>query len=133
LINAERAREAHVRHAVALGLGLLLVAQGAIAAAAPAREDSTPEEVTYGAGSVLGTLVYSPLKVSFCALGAIASGVTLPFAGRRTAERVVGTSCRGTWVISPNVLKGRERVEFLGALPTRPTTAGQPHRTAAKQ
>jgi hypothetical protein len=122
-----------VRHLVALGLGLLLVGQVAIGAAAPVEEDSTPAQVTYGAGSVLGTLVYSPFKASFCALGAIASGVTFPFVGKRTAEQVVGTSCRGTWVISPSVLKGHERVEFLGSMAARQTTSGQSHRTAAKQ
>jgi len=109
---------------MALGLGLLFIAQSSIGWAAPAGE-STPEQATYGAGSVLGTLVYSPFKMSFCILGAIASGVTYPVAGAKTAEKVVGTSCRGTWVISPNVLRGRERVEFLGNLSTPETASKQ--------
>ncbi len=103
-----------MRHFVALGLGLLLVGQSTIGWAAAASEESTPRQAAYGAGSVLGTLVYSPFKASFCILGAIGSGVVLPF-GVKRAERVVGTSCRGTWVITPNVLKGHERVEFIGS------------------
>jgi len=102
---------------MALGLGLSLVAQSSIGWAAPAREESTPEQATYGAGSVLGTLVYSPFKMSFCILGAIASGVTYPVAGAKTAEKVVGTSCRGTWVISPNVLRGVSGLSFLATCP----------------
>jgi hypothetical protein len=114
-----------VRHMIALGLGLFLIAQTSIGWAATAREESTPEQATYGAGSVLGTLVYSPFKASFCILGAIASGFTYPVAGAKTAEKVVGTSCRGTWVISPNILRGRERVEFLGELSTPETAPKQ--------
>jgi hypothetical protein len=113
-----------VRHMIALGLGLVLVAQSSIGWAATGREESTPEQATYGAGSALGTLVYSPFKASFCILGAIASAFTYPVAGAKTAEKVVGTSCRGTWVISPNILRGRERVEFLGN-PSTPETASK--------
>src|SRR2546430_15069954 len=102
---------------MALALGLLLIAQSSCGWAAPAGE-STPEQATYGAGSVLGTLVYSPFKMGFCILGAIASGVTYPVAGAKRAEQVVRTSCRGTSVISHNVLRGRERVEVLGNLST---------------
>ena len=99
---------------MALGIALVLLGWSTISVAASASEGSTPEQVAYGAGSVLGTLIYSPFKASFCILGALASGFTFPFAGARTAGKVVGTTCRGTWVISPDVLKGREPVEFIG-------------------
>jgi hypothetical protein len=103
-----------MRPIMALGVALVLLGQSAIGVVASAKEGSTPEQVAYGAGSVLGTLIYSPFKASFCILGAIASGFTFPFAGAKTAGKVVGTTCRGTWVISPEVLKGREQVEFIG-------------------
>ncbi len=44
-----------MRHVVALGLGLILIGQNATSWAAPAEEESTPAQVAYGAGSVLGT------------------------------------------------------------------------------
>jgi hypothetical protein len=72
---------------MALGLGLFLVAQSSIGWAAPAREESTPEQATYGAGSVLGTLVYSPFKMSFCILGAIASGGYVPRRGSQDGRK----------------------------------------------
>lgn len=106
-----------MRRIVILGLGVCLLGQSAPSWAAAGAEESTPQQISYGAGSVLGTLVYAPLKASFCVLGAIASGFTLPFAGPKTAGKVVGASCRGTWVISPNVLRGRERVDFIGPTP----------------
>ncbi len=112
----------HMRQMVALVLGFILIGQNATSLAASAEEESTPAQVAYGAGSVLGTLVYSPFKASFCILGAIASGFTFPFGGAETAGKVAGTTCRGTWVINPDVLKGRERVEFIGK-PSRSQTA----------
>lgn len=32
----------------------------------------------------------------------------------RTAGNIAGSTCGGTWVITPDELKGRERVKFLG-------------------
>ena len=112
-----------MRQIVALGLGLILIGQSATSWAAPAEQEGTPAQVAYGAGSFLGTLVYSPFKASFCILGAIASGFSFPFGGAETAGKVVGTGCRGTWVITPDVLKGKERVEFVGTPPTSQTAA----------
>ncbi len=112
-----------MRQILALSLGLILIGQSATTLAAPAEEESTPAQAAYGAGSFLGTLVYSPIKASFCILGAIASGFTFPFGGAETAGKVVGTTCRGTWLITPNVLKGSERVEFVSTPPTSQTAA----------
>ena len=84
-----------------------------------AAADSTAEQVTYGAGSVLGTAVYAPFKATFCILGGITSGFTFPFAGADTAGKVATAGCGGTWVITPGVLKGQDHVKFVGgqALP----------------
>lgn len=92
-----------------LGLGLL-------AASVPtaARAESTPQQVAYGVGSVVGTLVYAPLKTGFCIVGAVTGGLTLPFGGPRTAEQVATAGCAGTWAITPDVLKGREPIRFVG-------------------
>jgi len=93
---------------VVLGLGL--VASGTV----PALADSAAQDVAYGTGSVFTTLVYAPVKASFCILGGITSGFTLPFAGPQTAERVATRVCGGTWAITPDTLKGREPVRFVG-------------------
>jgi hypothetical protein len=58
-------------------------------------------------------LVYSPIKASFCILGGITSAFTA-IASPPTAAKVAGASCRGTWGITPDVLKGREQVKFVG-------------------
>lgn len=91
-----------------LGVGIL-----GLLAAVPAHADTT-QDVTYGTGSVLGTILYAPFKTSFCVVGAVTSGLTLPFGGTQTAGRVATAACGGTWAITPDVLKGRERVQFVG-------------------
>lgn len=91
------------------GIGLILAT-----AIVPAHGESTSQDVAYGTGSVLTTLVYAPMKASFCILGGIRSGFTLPFAGPQTAGQVASTACGGTWAITPAALKGKERVRFVG-------------------
>jgi hypothetical protein len=94
---------------------LVLALTVAIAAVpAPARAESTAQEVAYGVGSATSTLVYAPVKASFCILGAVTSGLTLPFGGPRTAGKVASTACGGTWVVTPAALRGREPVRFMG-------------------
>ena len=99
-----------MRTMLSVVLGLGLVASSTV----PALADSAAQDVAYGTGSVFTTLVYAPVKASFCILGGITSGFTLPFAGPQTAERVATRACGGTWAITPDALKGREPVRFVG-------------------
>jgi len=59
-------------------------------------------------------MIYFPLKAAFCIGGGVVSSFTLVFAGRDSADKVAGTACRGTWVITPDVVKGKEPVKFAG-------------------
>ena len=63
---------------ISTSITLVLALTVAIAAApAPARAESTAQEAAYGVGSATTTLVYAPVKASFCILGAVTSGVHL--------------------------------------------------------
>lgn len=77
------------------------------------------KQVAYGAGSVFGTLVYAPVKTSFCILGAVGSGFTY-IVDSKTASKVARGSCGGTWVITPGVVAGKETVHFVGDTSPRP-------------
>jgi len=103
-----------MKKVVALLIGLSLATETAAGWAQPRSNESGAQEVAYGAGSVLGTLVYAPVKASFCILGAVTSGFAFPIAGPRTAGEIAGATCKGTWVLTPATLKGRERVKFVG-------------------
>jgi hypothetical protein len=49
---------------------------------------------------------------------------TLPFGGRTTAGKVAAAACGGTWAITPDVLKGRESLRFVGG-DARPTVSAR--------
>ena len=104
---------------------VVMVALGLLALTSPswagsASEESTLGQVGTGVGSVVGSAVYFPFKAAFCILGGIGSGVTLLAAGPESANKVASASCRGTWVITPDVVKGKESVHFVGEAPRSP-------------
>src|SRR5258706_16465097 len=101
------------------GIGLVLATS-----VSQAQADSTGQDVAYGTGSVLTTLVYAPVKASFCILGGITSGFTLPFAGPDTAGKVATTACGGGPGDHPHRSQ-RQGNARLFARPTRPQTLGR--------
>ena len=103
-----------MRHVTALGLALLLLGHSTASWAGSEAQESTLSQIGTGVGSALGTVIYFPFKTVFCIGGGIVSGLTLIFAGRDSADKVAGTACRGTWVITPDVVKGKEPVKFAG-------------------
>ena len=100
---------------IAIGvLGVLLLGSAAPSWAQTGRGESTGAQVGYGFGSFLGSAVYFPFKASFCILGGVGGGFAGVLAGPQAAGKTVSATCRGTWVISPDVVRGRERVQFVG-------------------
>jgi len=92
---------------------VLFVSTAILAVPAEAAE-SGAQEAAYGAGSVFTTLLYAPAKTGFCIVGALTSGLTLPFGGTETAGKVATAACGGTWSITPDTLRGKEPVRFMG-------------------
>jgi hypothetical protein len=80
-------------------------------------QESTPEQIGAGAGSVVGSAGYCPFKASFCILGGVASGVTLVADGPQSANQVASAACRGTWAIRPDIVKGQTPVKVVGDPP----------------
>ena len=103
-----------MKHIVAMLLALTLLAQSSPGWAESNAQEGTLSQVGAGVGSVVGSAVYFPFKAAFCILGGIGSGFTLLAAGPETANKVVSASCRGTWAITPDVVKGEEGVHFVG-------------------
>lgn len=112
---------------VAFVLVLALVGQGTEAWAGSNGQEGTGAQIGSGVGSVVGSAVYFPFKASFCILGGIGSGFTLVFAGSKTANKVASATCRGTWAITPDIVKGKEPVKFVGPTPApvKKTEAGR--------
>ncbi len=114
-----------MKRIIAIVLGAMLVGQTAVVWAESGSQEGTLAQIGYGTGSVVGSAVYFPFKASFCILGGITSGFALLTAGSKTANTIASKSCRGTWAISTDVVKGNETVRFVGEVPdtTSPTKA----------
>ena len=69
--------------------------------------------------AAITTLVYSPLKMLYAIGGPPASGLAWMFSGGDSgvAKTVLTRSIRGTYVITPETLRGREPLEFVGKAP----------------
>ncbi len=99
---------------VALLLGAALMGQATASFAEGNASETTGTQIGAGVGSMVGSAVYFPFKASFCIVGGVTSGFAYLFAGANAAEKMVNTSCRGNWVIGPEVVKGKETVHFVG-------------------
>jgi hypothetical protein len=103
-----------MKRLVAAMLAVIVAAPATAIGAETGSEETTFEQIGYGTGSVIGSVLYFPLKASFCILGSLGSGVALLIGGTKAAGRVIDVSCRGTWAITPEVVKGQEPVNFVG-------------------
>ena len=95
-------------------LGLLLFVSTILLPTHADAAQSASQDVAYGAGSVFTTLLYAPFKTGFCVVGAVTSALTLPFGGTQTAGKAATAACGGTWTITPDALRGKEPVRFVG-------------------
>ena len=105
---------------VVLLLGLTLLGPGGAAWAQSAPLVCGAKQVSYNVGSVLATLVYTPLKAGLCLVGGASSGFAFLSGGAEAQRAVASVSCKGTWVITPNVLRSKEPLEFIGDVPGIP-------------
>lgn len=99
-----------------LCLGLLLTSP----AMAQGLEDSDPaSDAGLGIASALLTVPYAAAKILYAALGGVIGGFTWVLTGgdTETAQTVWEPSFYGTYVITPDHLKGREPVRFIGDSP----------------
>jgi hypothetical protein len=77
---------------------------------------ATPTQFGIGAASVLLSIPYGAAKVTYAALGSVIGGFAYAFsAGDTDAAKAVWTpSLRGTYVLTPDHLKGDKPIQFMG-------------------
>jgi hypothetical protein len=99
-----------MRHIVVLFVVVTLVGSSA-----PGWADSksTAVEIGSAAGSAFGTLIYAPIKATFCVLGGVGSGLTA-IVSPPTAGKVAMATCGGSWTVTPDMMRGRESPAFIG-------------------
>jgi len=108
-----------MRHIVVLFVVVTLVGSSA-----PGWADtkSTAVEIGSAAGSAFGTMIYAPIKATFCVLGGIGSGLAA-IVSPATAGKVAMATCGGSWTVTPDMMRGHERLEFVGNTTPRRTSA----------
>jgi len=95
----------------------LVVGIGTPVVSFAAEEESSPSnEAALGVGSFFLTLVYTPVKMAYAILGGVIGGFTYGLTGGdlETAQDVWEPSVYGTYIITPDHLKGNEPVRFVG-------------------
>jgi hypothetical protein len=77
---------------------------------------TAPTQFGIGAASVLLSIPYGAAKVTYAALGGIVGGFAYLFsAGDKEAAQAVWTpSLQGTYVLTPDHLKGDKPIQFMG-------------------
>lgn len=112
------------RRGVAIVLILAMVHLALLPAAwaqesADEKTEHTAAQYGLGTASVFITIPYGLVKFLFATLGGIFGGFTYAFsAGNEKAAKAVWyTSMRGTYVITPEHLKGDRAVRFFGVPP----------------
>jgi hypothetical protein len=99
-----------------------MVAAGALAAmlGGVVRPASAAEQYVndfgIGVGTVFTNVLYMPVKVVYATLGAITGGFAFVLTGGRmeTASAIWVPAMGGTYVISPNMLRGEDPIYFSG-------------------
>lgn len=79
----------------------------------------TAAEGGLGMAAALSSLIYGPTKIVYAVGGTTAAGFAWLFSGgdSKVASTVFTRSVRGTYVITPQTLQGREEIEFVGRSP----------------
>jgi hypothetical protein len=96
-----------------------MVMVGALALPAGALAEDTKQagrDAGIGLAAVIANIFYIPAKVGYAAVGGITGGLTYALTGGNleAAERVWVASGGGDYVLSPQHLQGREKIQFSG-------------------
>jgi hypothetical protein len=77
------------------------------------------KEAGIGSAAAVSNLVYGPVKVAWATCGTLIAGFAWAFSGGdgEVASTVLTRAVRGTYVITPDTLKGQREVEFVGRSP----------------
>jgi hypothetical protein len=100
-------------------LCLTLGASSVVPGVTLAAERSAGGEFGLGALSVLCTLVYGTVKITYAGLGALTGGFAYVLSGGNAdiSRTLLERSLRGDYVVTPEVLTGQDSLVFIGRDP----------------
>lgn len=102
--------------------------QEPLPAAASDTEGGSASSAGMGAAAGLSTLLYLPLKAAFAIGGGVVGGLAYAFSGgnENAAKSIWTTSMYGTYIITPDHLRGDKPIRFLGVPEAETATAIAP-------
>ena len=114
-------RRVNARRVFCVWLGAACLALAPLSASAnddPSTLGSA-KEAGIGSAAAVSNLVYGPVKVTWATCGTLIAGLAWAFSGGdgEVASTVLTRAVRGTYVITPDTLKGEREVEFVGRSP----------------
>jgi type IV secretory pathway VirB2 component (pilin) len=117
-VSAQRRSYVYIHSSIRSAL-IAAVAAAALASTPAAAAESPGSEYGFGAACALSNLVYGPAKLLFATGGAIVSGFAWIFSGGddEVAPPIWNASLRGDYVVVPDNLRGKKRLEFIGRSP----------------
>jgi len=91
-------------------------------------EGGSASSAGMGAAAGLSTLLYLPLKAAFAIGGGVVGGLAYAFSGgnENAAKSIWTTSMYGTYIITPDHLRGDRPIRFLGVAEPDTATATAP-------
>jgi hypothetical protein len=96
-------------------VALTIVFQGSPAFA----ENDTANEAGVGIGAAFGSLLYAPAKLVYATLGVTLGGLAWGLSGGDSdvKDAVIMPAVRGDYVITPSIIRGEKKLEFVGRRP----------------
>lgn len=106
-------------------LAVLVVAM--LGVAPQARAESVANEAGVGLGSFFGTLIYAPLKIVYATGGLITGGLAWALSGgdADVTGPIINASVRGDYVITPDHMRGKKELAFIGRSPENQAARAQ--------
>ena len=108
-----------LRRGLAVGLTVGLLASPSVVLAGDHTKEVSKES-GLGAAAALSSLIYSPVKLVYAVGGLVVGSLAWVFTAGDTnvADKVYVRSLRGTYVITPEILRGEEPLVFIGRDPS---------------
>ena len=81
--------------------------------------NDTAREAGVGMGAAFGSLLYAPAKLVYATLGVVLGGLAWGLSGGDSdvKDAVIMPAVRGDYVITPEVIQGERKLEFVGRRP----------------
>ena len=97
-------------------------------ASSDSSEGGSASSAGMGAAAGVSTLLYLPLKAAFAIGGGLVGGLAYAFSGgnENAAKSIWTTSMYGTYIITPDHLRGDKPIRFLGVAEPDTATATAP-------